>query len=152
MDTALFYPAYLGLSSHQAKGLLDRMVGNMVELGGCMTTNWHDRSLAPERMWGACYRELIAELKERKAWFATAGQATSWFQKRRAVKFGSGDAGPHGASLGAALAPEDALPGLRLRVHNVQESSKLGTRGQVGYLDIVFDESVDSRTLCGVGK
>ena len=33
MDTALFYPAYLGLSRQQAKTVMDRMVDNAVDLG-----------------------------------------------------------------------------------------------------------------------
>ena len=58
MDTALFYPAYMGLSSRQATALLGGMVDNALNFGGCITMNWHDRSLAPERLWGACYRNL----------------------------------------------------------------------------------------------
>ncbi len=52
MDTALFYPSYLGLSPQEARALLGRMVDNAVHFGGCLTINWHDRSLAPERLWG----------------------------------------------------------------------------------------------------
>ncbi len=87
MDTALFYPAYLGLSPLQARSVLSRMVDNAVQFGGCLTINWHDRSIAPERLWGACYRDVVEDLKSRGAWFATAGQAISWFRKRRSVVF-----------------------------------------------------------------
>ena len=79
MDTALFYPSYLNLTPHRARVLLGRVVENAVRYGGALTTNWHDRSLAPERLWGGCYRDLIQEMKSRGAWFATAGQAISWF-------------------------------------------------------------------------
>ncbi len=56
-------------------------------LEAALTINWHDRSLAPERLWGACYRDLIQELKTRGAWFSTAAQAISWFRKRRSAVF-----------------------------------------------------------------
>ena len=65
MDTALFYPAYLGPSPRQARTLLSRMVDNAVQFGGCLTINWHDRSIAPERLWDGCYRDLVQELKSR---------------------------------------------------------------------------------------
>ena len=87
MDTALFYPAYLGLSSRKASTLLGQMVDNAVQFGGCLTINWHDRSLSPERLWHACYRDLVQDLRSRGAWFSTAGQAISWFRKRRSVVF-----------------------------------------------------------------
>ena len=116
MDTALFYPSYLDLSKDEAMTLVGRLVDNSFRLGGTLTVNWHDRSLAPERLWGGCYQSLIQDLKNRGAWFATAGQAVLWFQKRRLVSF---------AKLGEAAATsarrqDDDLPGLRLRTHHGQ--------------------------------
>ena len=87
MDTALFYPDHLDLSSREATILVNQMLANAVRFGGCITINWHDRSTAPERLWDACYRELLRELKAHGAWFSTAGQAVSWFRKRRSVVF-----------------------------------------------------------------
>ena len=52
--------------------------------------NWHDRSLAPERLWGGFYQDLIAEVgKGDRAWFATAGEAVDWFRWRRSFRFTS---------------------------------------------------------------
>jgi peptidoglycan/xylan/chitin deacetylase (PgdA/CDA1 family) len=152
MDTALFYPAYLGLSNQQAKGILDRMVGNMVEFGGCMTTNWHDRSLAPERMWSPCYHALLADLKGRGAWFATAGQATSWFQKRRAVRFRAGDTDPIAVCAEVTTVQGNSVPGLRLRVYNGGESRTLGPHSSEEFVDICFDQSVNAPAPCGVSR
>jgi hypothetical protein len=150
MDTALFYPAYLGLTSREAKSLLARMVGDVVEFGGCLTTNWHDRSLAPERMWDACYRDLVEDLKSRGAWFATAGQAASWFQKRRAVVF-EVDA-RHPGAVKARLAGDEGklVPGLRVRVYNRRESSEIGADSSAKYVEEPLDESVGSRVSQGV--
>jgi hypothetical protein len=39
----------------------------------------------------------------------------------------------------------DNLPGLRLRIHQAQESCDIGDQGLEGYVDLVFNESVDTR-------
>jgi hypothetical protein len=50
--------------------------------------NWHDRSLAPERLWTRAYATLLAELRdEHRVWFATAGAAVEWYRWRRAIRF-----------------------------------------------------------------
>lgn len=115
MDTALFYPAYRDLSPEQARAVLRRMVDIAVRFGGCLTVNWHDRSLAPERLWGACYEELVQELKNRGAWFATAGQAVAWFRKRRDAQFVEDDAAPGGVRALVAGDRADDVPGFECR-------------------------------------
>ena len=87
MDTALFYPSYLNLSPKQAEEKIRPLIADAVHFGGALTVNWHDRSLAPERLWDGTYRWLLAEFKTQGAWFATAAQAVAWFQKRRAATF-----------------------------------------------------------------
>jgi hypothetical protein len=149
MDTALFYPAYLGLSPQQAAPLLGRMVDDAVEFGGCLTINWHDRSLSSERLWYACYRDLVQDLKSRGAWFATAGQATSWFRKRRAVVFEMESLQSGEVSARIVAKHRDNLPGLRLRIHRPSESG--GACGSENYVDVAFDNRVDARLSSGVG-
>jgi len=146
MDTALFYPAYLGLSTRQATTLIGRMVDNTVDFGGCITTNWHDRSLAPERIWDSCYRDLLEDMKNRGAWFATAGQATSWFRKRRSVVFEIDYIGTDSPRLRASADRNDSLPSLLLRSHNAHESSRTGRPDSEQYVDMPFDESADSQS------
>jgi len=145
MDTALFYPDYLGLSPQQAKTVLGRMVDNAVESGGCMTINWHDRSLAPERLWYATYRDLIQDLKSRGAWFATAGQAVSWFRKRRSVVFETNYPDSRAVCAEGSAAGSDNLPGLQLRIHRPGESWEIGSGSLEPYSDVDFEESVDAR-------
>jgi len=48
-----------------------RLVDDAERYGGALIINWHDRSLAPERLWGQFYVQLIDELKHRGAWFPT---------------------------------------------------------------------------------
>ena len=142
MDTALFYPSHLGLSQGQATTALNQLVDNAVRFGGCLTINWHDRSLAPERLWDDCYRAFIQELKSRGAWFATTGQGTSWFRKRRSVVFET-DRGEPGA-LARVLAEHcDNVPGLRLRVHEGRDSRN-GAQASEGYVDAAFEKSIDA--------
>src|SRR6266566_910823 len=52
MDTAMFFPGRLGLSPAQASKEVARIIANAVRFGGALTVNWHDRSIAPERLWG----------------------------------------------------------------------------------------------------
>jgi hypothetical protein len=142
MDTALFYSAYLGLSMDEAKPVLGRMVDDVVHFGGCLTVNWHDRSVTPERLWDRCYGELVAELKDRRAWFATSGQATSWFRKRRLAVFESDCTQPYGIRATVAASGRDDLPGLRLRIHKASGSFALRTHSSDDYVDVTVDERV----------
>jgi hypothetical protein len=145
MDTALFYPTYMGLSQAQAAEILERLADNASRFGGCMTVNWHDRSLSPERLWYACYRDLVEDLKNRDSWFATAGQAISWFKKRRSVVFETDKGEPNTVRAKVMNLYGDTLPGLRLRIYNPRESDE-------EYVDTAFDESIDNQVLSGVGR
>lgn len=144
MDTALFYPSYLALSPQEASARLQQLVDNAVRFGGCLTINWHDRSLASERLWGACYRDLIQDLKMRGAWFATGSQAASWFRKRRSAAF---ELHAPETVMVRAKVPADhgeALPGLRLRIHKTQQTHQAGPRHSETFVDMPLDEEVDA--------
>ncbi len=115
MDTALFFPDYMNLKPSQARVILDDMIANCVRFGGVLTVNWHDRSIAPERLWDQTYRELLDGLRRQGAWFATAGQAVSWFRKRRSARFETTGEG----QINLAVDPsDDELPALQLWQHD----------------------------------
>jgi len=120
MDTALFYLSYLGLSPRKASARLRELTDTVAQYGGCLTINWHDRSLAPERLWGGCYRELIKDLKSRGAWFATAEQAVSWFRARRSVEFEEDPTYPCSIRAKFSSNYRDDLPGLCMRTYKPQ--------------------------------
>jgi len=141
MDTALFYPSYLDLTPHRAKVLVGRMIDSAVRFGGTLTINWHDRSLAPERLWGGCYRDLIQEMKNQDAWFSTAGQAVSWFRKRRSAAFVADSIEPGAVRAKVAVDQGDPLPGLRLRIHKSRKPSEIGYRSADDYVDTVVEET-----------
>jgi hypothetical protein len=115
MDTALFFPDYMNLKPSQARDVLDEMLANCVRFGGVLTVNWHDRSIAPERLWDENYCDLLHGLRDRGAWFATAGQAVSWFRKRRSAQF---EITGEGVIKIAEDQSDDELPALELRRHN----------------------------------
>jgi peptidoglycan/xylan/chitin deacetylase (PgdA/CDA1 family) len=125
MDTALFYPAYMNLLPGQAKVILDRMIANVSRFGGVLTVNWHDRSIAPDRLWDQPYVELLEELKGQGAWFATATQAVAWFRKRRSASIEQTDAAE--AKVGGNQR-KDNLPGLRVQRHNASAPQPLRSR------------------------
>ena len=112
--------------------------------GGTLTINWHDRSIAPERLWGECYRDLVQDLKNRGAWFATAGQAISWFRKRRSAVFETDSL--EGGTARAKLPADrgDNLPGLRLRIHKARKLDPIGIHHSEEYFDMVADDRVDT--------
>jgi len=146
MDTALFYPGYLDLSRPEAKVLVGKIVDNAVQFGGAVTINWHDRSLAPERLWGEVYRGLIHEMKGRDAWFATAGQVVAWFRKRRAAGFDTDSNHTGLVRVKIRAGSDDGLPGLRLRVHKAGKVA-VGERRSTEFMDTGVDETANEEIL-----
>lgn len=114
MDTALFFPGRLGLSADEGLARCEPLIDHAAQSGGAIVVNWHDRSLAPERLWNAPYRRLIAELDSRGAWYATAGDAVAWFRWRRSVRFVTDGA----ATTVRADDTVPQLPGATVRVHH----------------------------------
>jgi hypothetical protein len=88
MDSALLFPNRLNLMPSQALQLCRTIVENAMRFGGTVVVNWHDRSLAPERLWDRCYRSLLADIhRGGRVWFATAGQTVDWYRWRRSIRF-----------------------------------------------------------------
>ncbi len=117
MDTALFFPACQNLSFAAARRVVGAIIDNAVHFGGVMTINWHDRSIAPERLWRDFYVDLIHELRSRGAWLASARDTVLWFRQRRAAVFDDIDWTT--GKVNASLEMGRNLPGLDVRVRNV---------------------------------
>jgi peptidoglycan/xylan/chitin deacetylase (PgdA/CDA1 family) len=147
MDTALFYPHYLDLSETEAWERLTHLFDDVLHYGGALTVNWHDRSIAPERLWGDFYVRMINELTARGAWFSTAEQAVSWFRRRRSATFEK--VADENGRLRIRVASEEGaanLPGFRLRFHPPQTWSVPGsmdTSVPQRYTDTVFAGGID---------
>ena len=116
MDTALFYPSYLNLSPKQADEKVFPLIENAVHWGGAFTVNWHDRSLAPERLWGDYYSHLLEKLSAQKPWFATAAQTVAWFRRRRAATFEVSPTDARRVKIKLPGAADRDLPALRARI------------------------------------
>jgi hypothetical protein len=88
MDSALLFPNRMNLTTEQASSLCGTIVETARRFGGTVVVNWHDRSLAPERLWNRSYASLRQELERGgRAWFATAGHAVDWYRWRRSIQF-----------------------------------------------------------------
>ena len=120
-DTTLFFARQLNLSERQAWDLCAKLLEHARARGGVLTTNWHDRSLAPERLWGDFYIRLLEALKANGGWFATAGETVAWFKKRRAVSFSLAEQVGNNLSIGLkvnnATDWQGGGPGLVVRLH-----------------------------------
>jgi hypothetical protein len=138
MDTALFYPAYLNLSPTEARTVVAPLIKNATRFGGVLTVNWHDRSIAPERLWDDVYIRLLEDLKGRQAWFATANQAVSWFRKRRMAVIESATFAGDAARVKVSLNQNaDDLPGLRVRLYKAW-AGQTGCSGRAEQQDAAF--------------
>jgi hypothetical protein len=117
MDTALFYPGYLNLTTKSAGETMAGIVKTVAAFGGVLTINWHDRSIAAERCWEQVYRDLIGTLKENGAWFPTGSEAVAWFNKRRSAVIESKHTGIDAINVCCRAETLDQLPSLRVRIH-----------------------------------
>ena len=144
MDTALFYPAYMNLSPGQAEEVIANLLEHSSRFGGVLTINWHDRSIAPERLWGDVYRNLLNDLKKMGAWFPTAAQAVSWFRKRRSATIENVTREDDTIRVKVSLDHDgDSLPGLRVRVYKSVLPSKVESKDQFAETTISHSREVE---------
>jgi hypothetical protein len=146
MDTALFYQGYLNLGDKEARRLVWMLIDHLEHFGGALTINWHDRSIAPERLWGDFYCELVHELKRRKAWFPNSGQAVAWFRKRRAASLESVLQKPGMLTVRGKIDVVDKLPSLRIRVFKPRAQSlsePVAARRAAEFMDARLDRTTD---------
>jgi hypothetical protein len=123
MDTALFYPAHLDLSSEEATERVGALIENAMKRGGVLTFNWHDRSIAPERSWGEYYANLIELLKWKGAWCTSASSTVAWFQNRRSVVFKMADQGLVVIHQQNDVISGENIPEIKLRIYNTGKES-----------------------------
>ena len=119
MDSAMFYPGRMFLSPKRALNMCRGIIAAARRFGGSVVINWHDRSLAPERLWGRPYRELLSEVeKGGPVWFATGGEAVDWFRWRRSIHFRA-DSGSTGVVVESSARPA-GQPAGRIVIHRAQ--------------------------------
>jgi hypothetical protein len=133
MDTALFAWDRWAMTRADAWQQCDIVLDHATRAGGTVVINWHCRSLAPERLWGTFYKELLLRLADgNRTWFATAGHAVDWFRWRRSIAFR--ETSLDGASQIQVTAAWPAPVGATIRVN-------VPIDGQVRVEDRPFDGS-----------
>jgi hypothetical protein len=148
MDTALFYPSYLNLTPEAAMQAVRPLVDDAERYGGALTINWHDRSLAPERLWGEVYTEFVDELRRRAAWFPTAAGAAAWFRRRRSTVFASVCREDTAIQVIVSTDRAEEAPGLTLRVHRPMPPPANGPvplGHSARFTDLTFTDSLNVR-------
>jgi hypothetical protein len=147
MDTALFQPNHLHLSTREAAKIMRQLFSDAVSLGGVLTLNWHDRSIAPERLWGDFYLQMLEEIKRLDPWFATAMSAVGWFRLRRSAVFDEvrQDGRVVKVKVSVPTADVDGLPGLRLRITQKAGDREMGSSS--GEHALRFSEESFNRTV-----
>ena len=86
-DVAMFFPGFKDWKPKIARRQCLEIFNMAEKYGGVVTLLWHERSLGPERGWGAFYEMLLRELERRKASIASASEIVSWFRSRRQIRF-----------------------------------------------------------------
>ncbi len=121
MDTALFYPAHLHLSPAEALQRVNGVIENAVQFGGSVTVNWHDRSIAPERLWGDSYVHVSMNSKKQGSLVCHRRSRSLLVSKTPLRNISEYQLGVRvlKATIGVNIAND--LPDLELRVYNGQK-------------------------------
>lgn len=148
-DTALFYPRRMNLPEKKALDLCDLFIKNAFHLGGVLTINWHQRSLAPERMWGDFYIQMLERVRHHRPWFATAKQAVEWYQKRREASFSYVKGKDDERRLVIRGGKMAGIPSLLIRIHRPKNQALMHADTQhlfhspSEYTDIPWREALE---------
>jgi hypothetical protein len=146
MDTALFYPKYLHLGEEEARRRVLHLMDDAHRLGGALTINWHDRSIAPERLWDDFYVKLLRELENRGSWLPTASQAVAWFRKRRSATLESAPVEVGKIKVCGRTSSADGLPGLKIRIQKPRARSlaePLSARNAAEVVNVPFNGATE---------
>ena len=123
MDSALLFPDRMGLAADAALDHCRPVLNNARRFGGTLVVNWHDRSLAPERLWDGIYRKLVDAIGGgHDVWFATGQDAIDWFRWRRSIRFG--EDGTVTACDHRQLKGRAAVPPAVIRVHRPSDDGE----------------------------
>ncbi len=150
MDTALFYPNRMDLTFSEGITAIKSFIEMAARFGGVLTFNWHDRSIAPERLWDGVYRCALNELQLHGARFLTSGAVVDWFRKRRAVVFDqvySNSSSVKVKLTGLHVSPSD---GMVLRIYHPSKRLPQGqpsTSSIAVYRDFMLAEQKEVKLL-----
>jgi hypothetical protein len=143
MDTALFYPTHLGLTDETAKQTVWPLLDELERHGGALTVNWHDRSLAPERLWDSFYLDLLQHLKQNRVWCPTASKAVAWFQARRMARFEQVEWTGDALRLKVTAISKGDVPGLTVRIHRPSATRTRHRHDMEDVCEVTFIDHLD---------
>jgi hypothetical protein len=128
MDTALFYPRRMGLTQEEARSYCQETLAAARKFGGALVVNWHDRSLAPERLWNRAYQALLDDIESAgRVWWANGADAVRWARWRRDIRFDC-QTEMSGVILDGPALPE-GLPPAQLKTHRGVETTSIPYSG-----------------------
>ncbi len=133
-DTALFSKGRMNLIDKKANTLCSEIINKSHLYGGVLTILWHQRSIAPERLYGDFYMNFINELKNNGVWFGTGNQILEWFKKRRNISFGNITRLEDTLEITLKNAEVKTIPGLILRIYN--SNKRQSNKETIEFLDI----------------
>lgn len=141
-DTSMFYTDRIGLTEEKAFEVCKNIIDKNEKLGGTLVINWHHRSIFPERLWDNFYSKILAELNKYNVWFARAGDAVKWFEKRRSVLFENTKIVGNNKKIKLSGNRDDELPGPLVRVYRsckINQKDRLSSGKTTHYFDIPLD-------------
>lgn len=139
-DSALFSPNRNHLSHSEAWEECKQVIKTTTTYGGVLTILWHQRSIAPERLYEDFYRQLLDYLRsDYDVWFATGAQAVKWFKKRRDFSFKDIQCFDDAVKIKYDSIRTDNIPPLMLRIHHQKHS----TNKTIDYIDIPLSGEIN---------
>jgi len=150
-DTALFYGNRMDLNEEDAFNSCKHLINNFKLFGGVLVLNWHQRSLAPERLWKDFYLRLLAYIKESRVWWGTGNEVVSWFQKRRDIKFCRIRHKEGKIKIVFKGSSKENTPGIKIRLYN-RKLNGLGKSGfeseSKSFSELPFDNDIEMSLYC----
>jgi len=146
-DNALFFTSGKRLSQSEAWEECNKVVETTRTYGGVLTILWHQRSIAPERLYEEFYINLLNYLKkDHNVWFATGGQIVEWFRKRRNFSFKDIQCFDETVKVKYSDIRTDTIPPLMLRIHKRKYSDKdmlNSMNTETNFTDVLLTGNVD---------
>ncbi len=139
-DTALFFPDRMSLTEEEAWILIYGLLDNTERYGGVLTINWHDRSLAPERLWENIFVKILEKFKKSNAWIDTAARVIRWFDKRRSVSFEELRFEQDKIKLRISSKIDDSVPDMMVRIHIPKNGAAKERCFDIPFRNVLNDE------------
>jgi len=146
-DSALFLANRNNLSESEAWEECNKAIKTTKTCGGVLTILWHQRSIAPERLYKDFYRQLLDYLRnDHKVWFATGTQVVQWFKKRREFNFNNIQWHNDAVRVQYSQRGTDATPPLIIRIHKrtyPHNDTRHLTNAEADFIDIPLTGNID---------